>query len=199
MYTNFIKLFIEMKWYVAKIKRKKEYQIEELLKKENCECFLPSVPYNGESSKETPLFPGYIFLKLYPESLLNTLPHKIPGLLGVVSFSGFTPSVPEEEVERIRKKVKEIRNFKPTLKEGEEVRVFLDSNSIELKGVVLDFKIPEERVQVLMEFLGRYVRAVVPYSKVQPAEGIANKQKFPRRTRGKKRYLKGFGPRAFEN
>lgn len=188
-----------MKWYVAKIKRKKEYQIEELLKKENCECFLPSVPYNGESSKETPLFPGYIFLKLYPESLLNTLPHKIPGLLGVVSFSGFTPSVPEEEVERIRKKVKEIRNFKPTLKEGEEVRVFLDSNSIELKGVVLDFKIPEERVQVLMEFLGRYVRAVVPYSKVQPAEGIANKQKFPRRTRGKKRYLKGFGPRAFEN
>lgn len=188
-----------MKWYVAKIKRKKEYQIEELLKKEGCECFFPSVPHNRECNKETPLFPGYIFLKLYPELLLNTLPYKIPGLLGLVSFNGVTPSVPEEEIESICNKVEEIKNFKPTLKKGEEVRVFLDSNSIGLRGVVLNCKTYKERVQVLIEFLGRYVRAVIPSSKVQSVEGMENRQKLPRRTRGRGRYLKGFGPRAFEN
>ncbi len=195
-----------MRWYVACTKKRKEYQVEELLKKEGFECFLPSMFQSHVRKEEkSPLFPGYLFVKVNSLSLFHSLLYRIPGLFGLVTFNGIAPEVPEEEIENLKKQIEEMERAgkeKHFFQPGEQVRIFLGLKGAgELRGVVLNTMPNRERVKVLMEFLGRLVRTVIPYSNLQPVkEGFEKKEPvFKRRTRGKGRYLPGVGPRAFEN
>ncbi len=195
-----------MRWYVACTKKRREYKVEDLLKKEGFECFLPSVlHFHVQNEKNSPLFPGYLFVKLNSPSLLSSLSYRIPGLFGIVTFNGIAPEVPEEEIESLKKQIEEMERAekeKHLFQPGEQVRIFLGLKGAgELRGVVLNTMPNQKRVKVLMDFLGRLVRTVVPYSDLQPVKEEFEKKEpiFKRRTRGKGRYLPGVGKRAFEN
>ena len=82
-------------------------------------------------------------------------------------------------------------------RQGEKVRVVYH-NMETLAEVVEEAKSPQARVRVLMEFMGRLVSAHVPWENLQsidegePAESYLGS----RRTRGKGRWINGFGARA---
>ena len=115
-----------------------------------------------------------------------------------VSFGGVIPSIPDRVVSEVAERVSQINNddgglwrrFKP----GEKVRIV--SNSVESLAEVVDApKSPQDRVKVLMQFMGRLVSAQVPWGDISPVEGETSptvSQRPPRRTRGKGRWIRGF-------
>jgi hypothetical protein len=85
---------------------------------------------------------------------------------------------------------------------GETVRVALGPTE-SLAEVVEEARSPQARVGVLLEFLGRQVEVKVPWKNVQPVgyQGLIEtwSERPPRRTRGKGRWLTGYGPRISED
>ena len=144
---------------------------------------------------DEPLFPGYIFLRWDKrDSGLPSL-RGLPHVAGWVSFGGVTPTVPDSEVTELASWTEDVnlkggnwRRFEP----GEEVRVV--SGQLNCLAKVLEgSKSPRARARVLLNFMGRRVRAEVPWESLSPIEDGSGKQaRPPRRTRGKGRWIRGF-------
>ena len=122
----------------------------------------------------------------------------------LVSFEGVVPSLPDGVIHELSQRACAINGtgglwtrFRP----GDRVSVALGPLE-SLAEVVEEAKSPGARVRVLMEFLGRMVEARVPLQNVQQVgvAGSAMQQDRPssRRTRGRGRWINGFGPRAIE-
>jgi hypothetical protein len=109
------------------------------------------------------------------------------------------PPIPDEAIAELRERV-EVRHREGGLwgrfRTGQQVRVI--SPGIEtFAEVVEEARSPRHRVRVLLEFMGRLVEAQVPYESLWPADHDSGEtHHLPRRTRGKGRWIRGFGPGA---
>lgn len=201
------------KWYVARTKALAEYAARDRLETTGCEVFLPCVrtvrPRRGR--EDAPLFPGYLFLN-YDLNEVGWQPlGQVPQLVGLVAFDGLVPVVPDEVIAELSERVEAINRsggLRTRFQVGDQVRVALGPLA-SLAEVVTESKSPRGRVRVLLEFLGRSVYAEVPLKDMRPVgvdDGSSSAQstkyktrRQPRRTRGRGRYTKGFGPRAGED
>ena len=197
-------------WYVARTSPRAEFLVRDQLESKGVEYFLPIVstlsPRKGRD--DAPLFPGYLFVRDDFESLrINSL-RSMPGSMGLVTFDGTAPLIPDAVIASLRQRVAEMnssgglrRRFQP----GEQVWVrWGSSKSEDLAQVISDAKSPQGRVRVLMEFLGRLVPADVAQSNIRPArDDEASRHQFRvpfrRRTRGKGRYVHGVEPGSSHN
>jgi transcriptional antiterminator RfaH len=189
------------RWYVLRTEPRAEYMAAGELGRDGFEIFFPRVlsPQPRLGHADTPLFPGYLFLRCDSEgegwpSL--RLGHRVSGW---VSFGGIVPSIPDELVAELMGRVDSInatnglwRRFRP----GERVRVV--SKTLEsLAQVVEEAKSPHARALVLLQFMGRVVEARVPWADLQPVQDQPlEKLRVPRRTRGGGRWVRGYGPNA---
>ena len=177
------------------------------LEQHGYELFFPKVltPKPRPGRDDMPLFPGYLFVRDRVENADLPPVGKTAGVVGKVGFEGVVPSVPDEIIVGLKDKVRAMnseggywRRYKP----GEKVRVIWGKMS-DLAEVVEAPASPESRVRVLLQFMGRFVPAHVPWSDIQPLNGESTvdggKMRWPRRTRGKGRWIRGFGPRAVPN
>ena len=102
------------------------------------------------------MFPNYVFAKFDWRTSLNTV-HYARGAAGVVHFGSRWPTIPEEVIEGIRALVG------PDETQNDEKHVFQPGDKVELNGgalhgleaVVTQVMRGEQRVAVLMDFLGR--------------------------------------------
>ena len=190
-------------WYLARTKPLSEYIAASALERNGYEQYFPRVqthrPRKGYD--DAPLFPGYMFVRHNqngsgPPSIRN-----IAGLIGWVQFDGVVPRVPDPVIAELDRRLQKInedgghwRRFRP----GEKVRVV--SGWMESLAEVLEEpKSTESQVWVLMNFMGQLVPARVPWEDLQPIKDDSATQaasRPPRRTRGKGRWVRGFGPRA---
>lgn len=187
------------RWYVARTEPKAEFLAASELGRDGFEVFFPRVkdPRPRARRTEMPLFPGYLFLQWDPD--VQRWPSFRPGhrILGWVSFGGEIPWLPDESMAALREHSANInrqgglwRRFRA----GERVQV-MSGNLVGLAEVVKEAKSPQARVQVLLQFMGRLVPTHVPWEDLQPiAESGPGNRRAPRRTRGKTRWLPGFGP-----
>jgi len=190
------------RWYVVRTKPQSEYLAAAALERDGFELFFPHVrtPRPNSGRDDVPLFPGYLFLRHDVEKLGWPSMERLPGILGWVRFSGQAPPVPDEVVSELAQRVDAINStgglwtrFRP----GERVRVI--SGSMEsLARVVDEPRSPQERVRVLVDFMGRQVLAQVPWRDLQRThqDPLATPIPSGRRTRGRGRWIDGFGPRA---
>jgi transcription antitermination factor NusG len=120
-------------------------------------------------------------------------------MIGWVKFGGEIPWLPDEIMSALIERSELINRegglwtrFQP----GEKVQVV--SGHLEgLAEVIRGAKSPNARVQVLLEFMGRQVRAQVPWDSLRPIDDHpVEKQRAPRRTRGKNRWVREFRPAA---
>ena len=170
---------------------------------EGFELFFPEVdiPVRVQKPKRVPMFPGYLFLRC--DILGHRLPmvSRLPGVFGWVRVGGDIPSVPDDVIDGLRARVDSIHtsggmweSFKP----GQLVQVA--RGKMEGVATVLAApKTPQDRVRVLLEFMGRQVQATVPWHSLNPlSEDQADRElrRHRRRTRGRGRWINGFGPRA---
>lgn len=186
-------------WYLARTKPMSEYVAAHSLARRGYRLFLPLVrtPRPRPGRDNAPLFPGYIFVH---RDIEETLPPigQMAGFIGWVEFDGSLPSLSHKAVEQLRERVRDIddvgghwERYKP----GQQVR--LVSGEIESLAEILEEpKSPNFPVQVLMSFMGRRVPARVPWKQIQPLNMAADNLPLSRRTRGRGRWIKGFGPRV---
>lgn len=188
-------------WYVIRTEPRAEQKASAELERAGLEVYSPRITsMNARGGyAETPLFPGYLFLRCDLAEDAPTFKQVAPHVSGWVDFDGIVPSLPNEFVDSLHRRLANIddqgglwRRFH----RGEKVRV-MAGNVQELAEVLEEPKSPQARVRVLMEFMGRLVPAQVPWESLSPAEEeqVSN-NRVPRRTRGKGRWIEGFGQRA---
>ena len=189
------------RWYVVHTRPRSEKLAAIELNRDNIEVFSPLVktPSVRRGPSEEPLFPGYILIRLDPES--DGWPSFRFGqhALGLVNFDGELPWLPDEVIADLKQRCDRInqeggvwRRYKP----GDWVRVV--SSTIQgVAQVVDDGKTPQTPVRVLLQLFERLVPVKVQRHDLQPLEESPNeKTHAPRRTRGSGRWIRGFGSRV---
>ena len=189
------------RWYAARTRPQAEFLAATELERDGFNIFFPIVkdPKPRKGHTDTPLFPGYLFLSCDPEGEGWPLFRPRHRIAGWVNFEGEIPSLPDEAMAELRQRLNYLnregglwRRYQP----GETVHVV--SGSMEsLAEVVEEAKSPQARVRVLLHFMGRLVQAQVPWENLRAVEkpDVAI-QHAPRRTRGRARWNRGFGPTA---
>ena len=190
-------------WGLVRTKPLSEYVAATSLERNGYELYFPRVqthrPRSGYS--DAPLFPGYLFVRQAQEG--SDLPpfYRIAGLIGWVRFDGVVPGVADEVIAELDQRLQEInRNggYLTRLRMGDTARVA--SGPLQALAQVLEEpRSPQSQVRVLLRFMGRLVPARVAWQDLRPIgdEDISDNEGRPaRRTRGKGRWVRGFGPRA---
>lgn len=120
-----------MEWFALYVKSRHEYVTSDELQKKEIDTFLPSIKKwrqwkDRRMSVDFPLFPGYLFVRIRPDSehFVNVLRTK--GAVTLVSSEPGNPTpVSAEEINSLRVLIetgKELDIY-PHLKEGARVRV----------------------------------------------------------------------------
>jgi transcription elongation factor/antiterminator RfaH len=151
-------------WYVLHSKPHKENQINAYLQSQNLETFYPTLrvqPINPRSSKIRPYFPGYLFVRADLEATGLSALQWIPGAVGLVSFDGQPGTVPDHVIRELRQRVEQIEAAggltADGLKPGDQVRI--THGPFAGYEAIFDMRLSgSERVQVLLEMLGRLVK-----------------------------------------
>lgn len=183
------------KWFVLQTEPRAEYHAAEALRKDGFETFLPRLKTLNTvmGRPDTPLFPGYIFVRNDPETTGWPSFRSGHRILGWLNFAGDIPSIPDDFISSLSNRLKEVncedgqwRQYKA----GDQVRIVSDSIR-SMAEVIKDGKQASSRIRVLMDFMGRKIPADVPRENIwpsnyEPSVGI----RPPRRTRGRGRQIR---------
>lgn len=152
-----------MEWFALYVKSRSEFVTNSELQKKGIETFLPSIKKlrqwkDRKKFIDFPLFPGYLFVNIYPlpEEFINVL--KTRGVVTLVSLgSGYPTPVSTEEISSLRLLIESGKDLDiyPHLQEGTYVRV---RNGV-LKGAegILEKKEDQYMFLVNIKLLGRTV------------------------------------------
>jgi len=189
------------RWYVLSTHSRAEYLAAKELERDDFEIFFPRVKATNQrfGHDDAPLFPGYIFLRFDPTSPGWPTFRAYHRILGFVRVGEEIPWVPDQFIEDVKNSLNSINSGKGPWRrylKGETVQV-VAGNLDTLAQVLEEAKSPESRVKVLLQFMGGLVQAQVPWMDLRPVNSdIPEKCPAPRRTRGRGRWIQGFGPRA---
>ncbi|MCB9139502.1 MAG: transcription/translation regulatory transformer protein RfaH [Caldilineaceae bacterium] len=154
----------------------------------NVEVFLPEVfQQKQEQRKLMPLFPGYLFVRLdlaHPDSYRI---NQTPGVIRLVGFGRQALPVPEAVIDALRQRVEQVNAqggiAAHSFKVGDRVRL-TDGPLEGLEALFQGPLTPSQRVDVLLEFMGRLQTVKVEIDHLE-----AVRPHPPRRTRGKGRRI----------
>ena len=189
-------------WYTLHTKPNSEHQVAVALRQRGLETYLPEMedPKTRRQRKTRPFFPCYLFVKVDFEQVGLSRVQWTPGLRRVVAFDDQPVPVPEEVITLIRQQLGEIEAAggwpAVRFKSGEAVRITAGP----FKDMVAIFERPTssaERVQVLLDILGRASRTEVATTDLQKASPQAAERlrpRRPRRSRGRGRPIRNQPP-----
>jgi len=151
-------------WYVVRSQVKREKLAAQSLRRlEGVEVFLPRLRYQKTTRRGRvwwveALFPGYLLAKFERVEMSRAVTYA-QGVSRIVGFGSQLPEVPEKFVEELRKEVAKHQNDEEeivvdwSVKEGDEVEV-AEGPFKGLQGEVVKVRSGDERVSLLLEFLG---------------------------------------------
>jgi len=189
------------KWYVVRTEPKGEFQAARALNLDGMDIYLPLInsPRHRQRQGRLPLFPGYLFIKWDHEPGGWPTFRSVHRITGWVNIGDEVPFIPDEAMTELMERVDAINGRNGLWRKflvGETVMV--DSGAFQgLAEVVEEAKSPAARALVLMRFMGRMVQTQVPWVDLQPGPDQPpqiEKLRLPRRTRGKRRWVRGHGP-----
>lgn len=164
-----------MEWFALYVKSRHEFVTNYELQKKGIETFLPSIKKwrqwkDRRRLVEFPLFPGYLFVYIYPfqEEFLKVI--KTSGVVTLVSMEPYrpTPLAPEEinSLKRLIESGEELDLY-PNLMEGEWVRV--KRGLLKDTEGVLERKGDQYMFIVNIKLLGRSVGATIHADDIERA------------------------------
>ena len=146
-------------WYAAYTQPRHEKSVERHLRVREIETYLPLQRqlrrWNGRRAEvQTPLFPGYVFVRLYSQDRTKALEH--PSVVSFVSFSGRPAVLPDAEIEALRNTLTQrAAEPYPYITVGKRVRITAGPLA-GLEGTVLRKK-GRLRMIVSVDFLQRSI------------------------------------------
>ncbi len=125
-----------LSWFAVRTRSRQEHIVSRYLNATGLEEFLPLYKVRRRWSDrvkevDVPLFDGYVFCRFDDKEMLPVL--RAPGVVHVVSFDGIPASIPEEEIDAVRRLMESNLPASPCpyIKEGAAVRI----RSGPMKGV----------------------------------------------------------------
>lgn len=158
-------------WYAIWTRSRHEQAVREQLQQKGFTAFLPTITRwsrwkDRKKQIDWPLFPGYCFARLNPVNRLPVL--KCSGVVSIVSFNGDIASIPDHEIDGIRRLVETDLQFDPCplIREGMLVEVVYGP----LRGVAgrLVRKGSHARLVLSVELIGQGVSVEVDAADVRP-------------------------------
>lgn len=154
-------------WYVIHSKPRKEGQVSAYLDAQGLETFYPTVrvqPVNPRAARMRSYFPGYLFVRADLEAVGVSALQWVPGAIRLVQFGGEPARVPDNVIAELKRHVRRVNAGGGLtlhgLKPGDVVRI--THGPLAGYEAVFDLRLSgSERVQVLLEMLGRQVRVRV--------------------------------------
>lgn len=155
-------------WYCVRSQPKHEHIAAACLRNlPDVEVFLPRIRFKRATQRGTvwateALFPGYLFAKFQLKHSLRAV-QSVGGVQGVVQFGIHWPTIPNEVILEIMAAIGQeaIRIISDEFKPGEKVFI-ADGALYGLKAVVSRAMPGDERIAVLMEFLGQQTHLELP-------------------------------------
>jgi transcriptional antiterminator RfaH len=154
-------------WYCARTKPKHEHiAAANVVKKLGLEVFHPRLRIEratrrGMMRVVEPLFPCYIFVRCVLEKRLDEIRH-ITGISSLVHFGQKIPAVPDTAIDELKQcfESEEIMAMGDGVNVGAEVTI-VDGAFMGFSGMVVRTLSAGQRVQILLDFLGRVTLAEV--------------------------------------
>lgn len=162
-------------WYVMHSKPRKEALLQERLRIQRIESYLPSIrvnPVNPRARKEQPFFPGYLFIQVDLERISLSELRRIPGSTGIVCFGGEPATIGDTLIRTIQKQVEMMtgpaNHYVDRFKPGDLV-VIKDGPFATYKAMFDCRQSGSDRVRVLLELLqGQKMRLELSAKELQP-------------------------------
>jgi len=163
----------EARWYAVQTAPRHEKKVALELTAKGIECFLPTVSEVRRWSDRRrvivePLFAGYVFTWIVPESSSRIALLRTNGVVGVVGRRGAGTPIPESEIFSIRLLVESRSQFAPHpfLNAGQRVRV--RGGSLDgLEGILQSVK-DDQSLIVSVELIERSVSLTISGYIVEP-------------------------------
>ncbi len=164
-----------MFWYALRSKPNKEMALWHETRARGLECFYPYLrvkPVNPRCRTIQPYFPGYLFVHGDMEQIGFSTLQRMPFSLGLVSFGGAPPTVPDSLVHALRQRVDEINAAGGEqlngLKRGEAV--VISAGPFSGYEAIFDQSLQgSERGRVLLKLLAKkQLPLEFPASSIQP-------------------------------
>jgi transcription antitermination factor NusG len=161
-------------WYAAYTRSRHEKVIAQYLLRKDLQCFLPLHEAVGKrpigsAHLQIPLFPGYVFVHIYPRELSRVL--QTPGVVRFISTGIFPAVIPEEEIEAVRRAVNSGRvEAHPFLVAGARVRI--SRGPLQgMEGIVVSHK-GMSRVILSLNLIMRSVSVEIDTADLLPLETV---------------------------
>ncbi len=163
-------------WYALKAQSKREHIAAAAIRAQSeLEVFCPRITYlkqtrRGRVRFTEALFPGYLFvccdIKTHYRHLVA-----MRGISAVLRYGEEIPAVPQYFIEELKKEIPaECRQVEEeSLREGGEV-VIAEGPLMNIKAIVSGIIPASQRINLLLEFLGRQVTMGMPVSAVISAK-----------------------------
>ncbi|SKA86708.1 transcriptional antiterminator RfaH [Prosthecobacter debontii] len=166
----------EPAWYVIHTKPKCEHLAAALMRGlPGVETFCPRIRFQRSTRRGKvwfveALFPSYFFARFIPLNSQRAVKHS-QNVIRIVDFGGQMVSVPDSVIESVRSEMDhlEVKEVKAGLHVGDTVEL-TEGPMRGLKGIVNSIHDGQDRVKILMEFLGRQSLIEVESSKVLPEQ-----------------------------
>ncbi|CAG0982615.1 MAG: hypothetical protein IAE83_01225 [Anaerolinea sp.] len=160
-------------WYTLRSKPHKEIQVHDQLVNKGIETYYPFFrvkPVNPRSATIRPFFPGYLFVHIDLDETGSSPLLWLPGAIGLVQFGDYAPPLPDHFIANLRSRIAQIESAgglkQSALQKGDPVRI--TGGSLQGYEAVFDSHLSgDERVQVLLNILGRLVSAQVDITKIE--------------------------------
>ena len=163
-------------WYVAQSNPQKEMLVWEQLYLRGIEAYCPRLrvhPVNPRARKIKPYFPGYLFIRadLNEVDLFNL--RWMPGAVGLVCFGNEAATVPDELIQAIQHRVKELNECGGPL-DGLKAGTSIVIREGPFSGfhAIFDSRLSDlGRAKVLIQLLkGRQIRVELPIRQIEQTQ-----------------------------
>lgn len=162
----------ELAWFCIRSQPKHEHIAAAWLRKDaGVDVYLPRIRFRratrrGKVWVTEALFPNYLFARFQWRQSLRQIQHG-RGIQSVVHFGNRWPTIAGESIEELRRSLSEndIHTIPETLEPGDEVRI-VSGPFHGLQAVVNQPLSSQQRVMVLLDFLGRQTCVEVPLEKL---------------------------------
>jgi len=163
-------------WYAVHVRSNFEKRVSIDLATKGVECYVPAVKEtrtwtDRKKTIEVPLFPGYVFTRMYDTPALRHVVMRSPGAVRILGNGGLIEAVPTVEVEAIQRLIQSNVPLlaHPLLREGAMVRIWRGPLK-DLEGLLVRIK-SQTRLVLSVELLSRSVSTEVDASDVEPLRG----------------------------
>ena len=163
-----------LQWYAIHVRSNCERLVHDHLELKSIPVFLPTYSTRRKWSDrvkqiEVPLFPGYVFCRLDPNSRLPVL--TAPGVVRIVGYGKTPTPVPEQEIDSIRRVLQSDLPCMPwPMASGD--RVVVECGPLAgLEGVLLATK-GQYRLSIAVNLLQRSVAAEIDVAWVRPLSAL---------------------------